>query len=136
MQEISYKNLVPGTKYYIQHPPKIFYHPRDGKQKGNGKQKGIFVEKSNNNKSVQHWSLIFKTVRDISKKNKSGYDYVDRDDECIHHWFDSNTTKFYLPATKELKLKIKLEEINAKIQATNQWLQQITGDPYFMFYEK
>jgi len=34
MQEISYKDLVPNTKYYIQHPLKIYYHPRDGKKKG------------------------------------------------------------------------------------------------------
>ena len=118
MREISYKNLVPGTLYYIQ---------RERNGKGNGKQKGIFMRKKQNSPEDLYF-CVFQYVEDVV--GSSGW--VNGRSPGISPEFDyycsAGNAKFYLPEKQEIEQKME-------IRLTNQVLQQIIGDPYFTFYD-
>ena len=116
MREISHKNLIPNTLYYIQRE-KIL---------GNGKQKGIFIQKVN---YFGDGCYAFKHLTDVV--GDSGYGYGNGHQigysEYVYH-FDIPTTKFYLPEKEEIEIKSLYRF------AINKKLREITGDPYFTFY--
>ena len=86
MRQISYKDMVPDTLYYIQR----------AKLYGNGKQKGIFVKQNEDNNY-----LVFKYITNVA--GKSGYEPSYKD--CIYCINACNST-FYVPEKEEIYQKV------------------------------
>lgn len=109
MREISYKNLVPGTLYYIQRE----------KITGNGKQKGIFTRKKQNSPEDLYF-CVFNNVEDvvgISGWSNSNTPGIGQD---FDYYCSAGRAKFYLPEKEQVYERV-----------INNILKKITGDPYF-----